>query len=95
MTVGSSVESRRSCDLWETAFQFTLISMAWKIEDLEILEKAIATGAKSVQFTDRKVERFELADLLKIRDLIKKELGLVSGGGGRIYAGFSKGLKEG
>lgn len=49
--------------------------MAWSQSDVATLEKAIATGAKSVRFSDgRMVEYNSLKDLLTALDLVKASL---------------------
>lgn len=69
--------------------------MAWTESELIILEKAIATGATSVQYADKKVEYRSLSEMMQIRDNIRKELGLDStvNNPRRAYASFDKGLK--
>ena len=66
--------------------------MAWTQDDLNAIDSAIKTGAKSVAYTDRRVEYRDLKEMRQVRDLIRRELGLVVANGGRILAGFSKGL---
>ncbi len=66
--------------------------LAWNIDDLTALENAIKTGARSVAYTDRRVEYRDLKEMIMIRDMIRQELGLVTKNGGRILASFSKGL---
>lgn len=70
--------------------------MAWTSDDLVVLEKAIATGATSVEYADKKVQYRSLEEMLKVRDMIRDELGLNGedpSNAGRKYASFSKGLK--
>ena len=50
--------------------------MAWTNEDLVKLEKAIATGARSVEYTTGKVEYRSLSEMLQVRTMIRKALGL-------------------
>lgn len=66
--------------------------MAWTQDDLTALEAAIATGALTVQYTDKKIEYRSLKDMLQIRDMIRGNLGLVNKTT-RIYMKHSKGLK--
>ena len=69
-------------------------------ENLKSLELAIAEGAKRVKYSDKEIEYRSLDEMLKIRDLMRKELGLgkcsnaKSGlfGGRRINAIYKKGL---
>ena len=48
--------------------------MAFTQSDLDNINKAIASGKKSVQLSGRRIEYQSLADMLKARDAIKKEL---------------------
>lgn len=66
--------------------------MAWTSTDLQELEKAIASGTLSVKYSDKTVQYRSLEEMLKIRDLIRKELGLVRGKGQRIRTRYKKGL---
>jgi len=66
--------------------------MAWTQTDLDEIEKAIATGARRVKFSDREVEYASTTDLLRVRDLIRKTLGTASEGSGNIYPTHSKGF---
>jgi hypothetical protein len=68
--------------------------MAWSQNDLTVLEKAIATGATSVQYADKKVDYRSLAEMMELRDNIRGELGLVDlRKTRRAYASFDKGIK--
>lgn len=49
----------------------------WVQKDLTSLEKAIAQGVLRVQYADRVVQYRSLAEMLQIRDIIRRELGLV------------------
>lgn len=66
--------------------------MAWTQTDLDALEVAIKSGTLRVKYETKEVTYRSLDELLKIRDLIKKELGLTSGATNRVYASHSKGL---
>lgn len=48
---------------------------AFTQENLLALEEAIADGALKVKYTDKEIEYRSLAELLKIRDLMKNALG--------------------
>lgn len=65
---------------------------SWTLTDLETIEKAIATGARSVKFEDREVEYRSTSELLRARELIRKSLGLVDPNGGRTRAQYDKEL---
>lgn len=68
--------------------------MAWTQTQLDALEKAIAEGTLRVKYENKEVEYRSLEDMLKVRDLIRKELGIVSSKGQRIIATHSKDLDE-
>lgn len=76
------------------------INTAFTAENLELLEQAIVEGVKRVKYSDKEVEYRSLDEMIKIRNLMRKELctgstsktdkGLF--GGRRINAKHSKGL---
>lgn len=66
---------------------------AWSQEDLAILEKAIVQGTLRVQYADKLIEYRSLNDMMRIRDVVRKELGLVNPNSGRRFAQHSKGLE--
>jgi len=76
------------------------IKTAFTEENLALLEQAIVDGVKKVKYTDKEVEYRSLDEMMKIRNLMRKELcqnkssktetGLF--GGRRINAKHSKGL---
>jgi len=65
--------------------------MAWTAKQLEALEAAIAEGALIVQYSDKKIEYRSLEQMQSIRDMMRKDLGLVPKTA-RLHASFSKGL---
>ncbi len=69
--------------------------MAFTHTQLDTLEAAIAGGTLTVKFADRLVTYQTLNDMVKLRNLMRQELGLSSaaGLGGRIvYPVTGKGL---
>lgn len=72
--------------------------MAWTTEQLAALDESIALGATTVQYSDRTVTYRSLADMLRLRDMIKRELSGASNSDGSIgnsnrrYYEHSKGL---
>lgn len=69
--------------------------MAFQQSELTALESAIAQGALTVEYGDKKVTYDSYEKLLARRNLIRNELGLNGtnpGNGGRRYATHSKGL---
>lgn len=69
--------------------------MALTTEDkqslLDALEKSIFEGVLRVEYGDKKVEYRSLNEMIRTRDLLKGELGLLTRPR-RTYASFSKGL---
>ena len=67
--------------------------MAYTQSQLDALEKALAEGAETVKYQDKLVTYRSLDDMLKIRDMMRNELGLnANSDGGVLYPSFSKGL---
>lgn len=66
--------------------------MAFTSSDLTALDEAIASGALEVQYTDKRVKYRSLDDMIKVRRLIKKELGLTDTSKRRKQAVTGKGL---
>lgn len=67
--------------------------MAYTTLEYETLVKAIAQGALSVEYGDKKVTYRSLAEMLRLKKSMEVELGLGSGTSSRRYATHSKGLK--
>ena len=63
----------------------------WTLSDLEALEKAIATGAKRVKYTDKEIEYHSLKEMLSLRDVMRRALG-ITGKSVRVLASHDKGL---
>jgi hypothetical protein len=72
--------------------------MTWTTTQLTTLEESIALGATTVQYSDRTVTYRSLTDMMRLRDMIRKDLGLTGttdgsiGNGKRKYYEFDKGL---
>lgn len=68
--------------------------MAFTLEQLAALDESISGGALTVEYADKKVTNRSLADMLALRDLMRKELfpGDNKEPRGRHYAQFSNGL---
>lgn len=64
--------------------------MAYTTEDLEQLEAALATGAKEVEYNDRKTTFRSIKELKEAIQVVKRSLGLVNSGG-RLLCQSSKG----
>jgi len=57
--------------------------MAYTQTQLDALETAIAQGALSVQFSERKVTYHSLAEMERLRNTMRSELGVSSPAGSR------------
>ena len=66
--------------------------MAFTQEQLDALDAAISSGSKRVKYADKEVEYQSIADMLRIRDLMAQELGLVTVASKRKLASFNKGV---
>ncbi len=66
--------------------------MAFSNSDLTALDEAIATGALEVQYTDKRVKYRSLNEMIKLRNLMKRELGLNDSSKRRKTAVTGKGL---
>ena len=66
--------------------------MAFTSEQLAALEEAIAQGVTTVAYNGKTVTYRNLADMIKLRDMMRKELGQVSSGSTTILTKFGKGL---
>jgi hypothetical protein len=60
--------------------------------NLDALNVAIATGAREVWHGDRRVAYRSLDEMIRIRDLIKENLGLKEENTTRVFASFKKGF---
>ena len=66
--------------------------MAWTESDIEVIERAIASGTLSVQYADRSVTYRSVTDLLKARNAMRAVInGSSAGTTSCTYASFSKG----
>lgn len=65
--------------------------MAWTQEDLNAIDQLIATGSKKIQYGDKIMEARPLDEMLKIKNMMQKELGLPTGAG-KVIVSASKGL---
>ena len=67
--------------------------MAWSQSDLDAIEAAIKSGTTMVKYDTKTVTYRSLDELIRIRELIKKELGQTTGASSRVYMETSKGIK--
>lgn len=66
--------------------------MAFCKDDLDSLESAIAQGAMQVKYSDRQINYRSLDDMIRTRNMMRKELGIIPSKPNRKYASVSKGL---
>lgn len=68
--------------------------MTWTTDDLTAIETAIKSGTLRVKYADREVMYRSLDELVRIRDMIKDDLGQLGDNHGRSrrYFEYSKGL---
>lgn len=66
--------------------------MAWTQAQLDALDEAIAQGALSVKYQDRVVTYRSLKEMLAVREMIRRQLGL-SGDRVTLLAKHSKGIE--
>jgi hypothetical protein len=64
----------------------------YTLEMLQTLEAAIANGVRDCYYGDKRVSYRTLDEMIRIRDIMREELGLTKPNGGRKFATHSKGL---
>jgi len=64
---------------------------SWTDQDLINLESAIKEGALKVKYKDKEIEYRSLEDMLKIRDIMRADLGLTTRTA-RRFTNFANGL---
>lgn len=67
------------------------MASSWTTEDLTNLEAAIKEGALKVKYRDKEIEYRSLDEMLKLRDIMRAELGITTRTA-RRFTNFSKGL---
>lgn len=65
--------------------------MAYKQADLDALTAAIATGTRRVTINGRTVEYGSLDDMLRVKAMIERDLGVKPATPSRTFAAFSRG----
>lgn len=65
---------------------------AWTQADLTAIEKAIASGATTVQYADKRVTYRSLDEMQRARRMIRQALGLASARKRRTVARYRSGL---
>jgi hypothetical protein len=61
-------------------------------EQLSALEAAVAQGVLTVEYGDKKVTYRSLNEMLRLIDMMRKDIGVSSKNGGKKFAQFDKGL---
>lgn len=61
--------------------------------DYDALVRAINQGVRQVRYTDRTVEYRSLDEMVRVRNMMARELGIVRQKN-RVLASFSKGLAQ-
>lgn len=67
--------------------------MSWSESDLAAISAAIAKGRRRVRFKDGEIEYASLEEMLRVKRLIERELGIAVRRK-RISPSFSKGLDD-
>lgn len=67
--------------------------MSFTQDQLDTLEKAIAAGTTQVRFADgHSVQYASLSDMLRVRDMMRRDLGVSATNSGRRYGKFTSGV---
>ncbi len=66
--------------------------MSFTQEQLTTLEEAIAQGAMQVKFQDKEVRYQSVNDMLLLRDVMRRALGISNAKNSRVYAKFNNDL---
>jgi hypothetical protein len=66
--------------------------MPFTLEQLQALEDAMATGAKTVKYGDKETEFRSLADMHALRDQMRDELGITDPAAKRRLISYNKGI---
>lgn len=67
--------------------------MAYTQQQLQILEAAIAEGALTVKYQDKMTTYRSLDEMIRIRNMMRDDMGLSASDGGIVYPSFGKGLE--
>lgn len=66
--------------------------MAFTSEQLAALEEAIAQGVTTVSYNGKTVTYRNLSDMIRLRDMMRKDLGVPAGNSTTILTKTGKGL---
>lgn len=67
------------------------MTAAFTQDDLDAINTAIKSGATTVKYGDKEVTYRSLSEMMRVRDLIRRDLGLTNSSQ-RVTATFRKGL---
>lgn len=67
--------------------------MAWTQTQLDALETAIAEGVLTVRYQDKQVTYRSLDEMIRVRNLMRESLGIVTRSSVEVKPEFSKGLE--
>lgn len=67
--------------------------MAYTLEQVTLLEEAIATGARSIYYGGKRIEYQDTSEMMKILRVMKMSLGLIPKTPTRRFAEHTKGLE--
>jgi hypothetical protein len=68
--------------------------MAFTQAQLDALEAAITGGELKVKYGDKEVTYRTLDEMIRIRDMMRRDLGLASATNSRVYMTHSKGYER-
>ena len=68
--------------------------MAFTVDQYNRLNEAISLGALEVKYADKDITYRSLVEMLSLKNLMEKELGISTGGIKTSFAKFSRGLNK-
>ena len=68
--------------------------MAFTQSQLDALDEAIAHGVLEVKYSDKTIRYHSVSAMLRVRDLMRRDLGLIKAGGNRIVMDYQSGIHE-
>jgi len=66
--------------------------MSFTVTHLDALENAIAAGVTRVSYDGKSTEYRTLDEMMRIRDILRRALGLAPSGSASVYAAHSRGF---
>lgn len=68
--------------------------MAFTVDQYNRLNEAISLGALEVKYADKDITYRSLAEMITLKNLMERELGIAAGGIKTSFAKFSRGLNK-